>query len=150
MISGELYEASFLDLFSGSGAIGIEALSRGAVGAVFVDDSLKSIDVIKGNLSKARLSDKAEVIKGNVLTTIASLGARGKRFDIIFMDPPYDKGLVEASLSAIVRADVLNDNGFIIAEQAADEKELAIDGLTVERIKHFGRTTKMTFLAKKL
>jgi 16S rRNA (guanine(966)-N(2))-methyltransferase RsmD len=135
-----------LDLFSGSGGIGIEALSRGAQGASFVDDSLKSIDIIKDNLSRARLDDRAEVIKGNVLTTIASLGARGKRFDIIFMDPPYNKGLVEASLEAIKKSGVLSEDGFVIAEQATEEKELAIDGFTVTRIKQFGRTTKMTFL----
>jgi 16S rRNA (guanine(966)-N(2))-methyltransferase RsmD len=146
MISGELYDSRFLDLFSGSGGIGIEALSRGAQSASFVDDSLKSIDIIKDNLSRARLDDKAEVIKGNVLTTIASLGARGKRFDIIFMDPPYNKGLVEASLEVIKKSGVLSEDGFIIAEQATEEKELTVDGFTVTRIKQFGRTTKMTFL----
>jgi 16S rRNA (guanine(966)-N(2))-methyltransferase RsmD len=146
IISGELFEAEFLDLFSGSGAIGIEALSRGAASAVFVDGDRKSIDVINDNLSRARLSDKAEVIQGNVLTVINSLASRGKRFDIIFMDPPYSKGLTEASLKAIGQAGILKESGFIVAEQSVDEPELAIDGFEVYRIKDYKRTTKMTFL----
>ncbi len=148
IISPELYEAEFLDLFSGSGGIGIEALSRGALSAVFVDNSHKSTEVIKDNLTRARLMDKAQVIKGNVLSVIASLGVAGRQFDIIFMDPPYSKGLVEASLDAIHNADILKDGGFIVAEQSVNEPEIHTDGFEVYRIKDYKRTTKMTFLRK--
>ncbi len=146
IISPDLYDASFLDLFSGSGGIGIEALSRGASYAVFVDNSQKSIDVIKDNLIRSRLNDKAKVMKDNVLSAIAALGTEGKKFDIIFMDPPYGKGLTEAVLQAIVNACILCDGGYIVAEQSVDEAELNIDGLSVYRIKDYKRTTKMTFL----
>lgn len=149
IISPQLYQAEFLDLFSGSGGIGIEALSRGALTAVFVDESPQSINVIKDNLTRARFTDRAEVVKGSVMSVIASLGARGKRFDIVFMDPPYGKGLVEAALEAIQSADILKDDGFIVAEQSVDEAELNPDGFEVYRIKDYKRTTKMTFLRKK-
>jgi 16S rRNA (guanine(966)-N(2))-methyltransferase RsmD len=148
IISQELYDADFLDLFSGSGSIGIEALSRGSASAVFVDAGNQSIEIIKDNLSRARLTDKAEVIKGNVLSVIDSLGAKGKQFDIIFMDPPYSMGLVEASLDAIRKANILKDNGFIVAEQSVTEPELKPAGFEVFRIKDYKRTTKMTFLKK--
>lgn len=146
IISQEIYDTAFLDLFSGSGAIGIEALSRGAAEAVFVDNSRESIEVINDNLTRARFTDRAQVINGNVLSVIASLGRQGKRFDIIFMDPPYNKGLVEAALAAVRDAALLNDGGFIVAEQAVDEEPLNISGFCTVRIKDYKRTTKMTFL----
>jgi 16S rRNA (guanine(966)-N(2))-methyltransferase RsmD len=148
IISPELYDADFLDLFSGSGGIGIEALSRGASSAVFVDFGNESIEVINDNLTRARLADKAEVIKGNVLSVIASLGTRGRKFDIIFMDPPYSQGLVEAALAAIHSADILKEGGFIVAEQSVDEPALSPVGFEAYRIKDYKRTTKMTFLKR--
>ncbi len=149
IIAPDIYDADFLDLFSGSGAIGIEALSRGAGSAVFVDESLKSIEVIRDNLERARLIDRAEVIQGNVLSVIGALGNRNKSFDIIFMDAPYSKGLTEASLQAVVQAKILKPKGYIVAEQAVDEASLNINGLEVYRIKDYKRTTKMTFLRLK-
>ncbi len=150
IISPDIYDADFLDLFSGSGGIGIEALSRGAASAVFVDESQKSIDVIKDNITRARLTDRAQVIRGNVMSVIASLGAQGRAFDIIFMDPPYAKGLVEASLDAIHISGILKDGGYIVAEQSVDEAQLECDGFEVYRIKDYKRTTKMTFLRKRV
>lgn len=145
IINSSLPEAAFLDLFSGSGAIGIEALSRGAKRAVFVDSSNDSIEAIKRNLKASRLSEHAVVIKMSAAAAIKYLAQNGERFDIIFMDPPYSKSLVDTALAAIDNERLLANDGFIIAEQSIDEPEPNIAGLEVFRIKEY-KITKMTFL----
>lgn len=147
IISADLYECRFLDLFSGSGGIAIEALSRGAQKAVLVDADFKSISVIKNNLKASRLENKAEVFNCDVIAAISRLGKRGDKFDIIFMDPPYNKDFVNAALSAIVRSYILAEDGYIIAEQSQEDAVPKIDGLNVFRIKDY-KITKMTFLEK--
>lgn len=146
IIAWDISEADFLDLFSGSGGIGIEALSRGASSAVFVDQSPESIAVINDNLTRARLEDRAEVIRGNALSVISSLANRGKSFDIIYMDPPYSKGLAQAALEAVYAVRLLKPEGFIAVEQANTEPLPETEGFTVSRIKDYGRTTRITFL----
>lgn len=147
IIAADLYQCRFLDLFSGSGAIAIEALSRGADKAVMVDADFKSINVIKDNVKKARVSDRAEILKCDVSSAISKLGARGEKFDIIFMDPPYNKNLVNSALEHIIRFDILDDQGYIIAEQSQEESIPNINGLKVSRVKDY-KITKMTFLEK--
>lgn len=145
IIANDLYDIDFLDVYSGSGGIGIEALSRGARSAVFIDSAKKSIDVIEKNLKSSRLSDSATVLKSDVFDAILKLGRENKKFDIIFMDPPYKKGLVEETLEAIKNSKILADDGFIIAEQSSDEKEIDVDGFNVYRVKKYNKI-KMTFL----
>lgn len=145
IIAGELYDISFLDLFSGSGSIGIEALSRGANNAVLVDNNSSSVAVIKENIKKARFDNRSEVLKCTAVEAVGRLGNRGNKFDIIFMDPPYSKGFVEPVLEAVVEQKLLKLQGFIIVEQAIDEAEIKTQGLRVFRIKEY-KTTKMIFL----
>ena len=102
-----------LDLFAGTGQLGIEALSRGAREAVFTDESRKSIALIRENLELCRLSGK--VIQTDALSYLA----RGERFDIIFIDPPYDAGLYAAVLERINSVDNLNEGGIIVCEARA-------------------------------
>lgn len=149
IISADLYESRFLDLFSGSGSIAIEALSRGAKEAVLVDADFKSAAVIKQNLKASRLEGRAEVFNCDVISAINRLGKRGDKFDIIFMDPPYNKDFVNAALSAVVKADILSDEGYIIAEQSQKDAVPDINGLNVFRIKDY-KITKMTFLQKEI
>ena len=145
ILAYDLYEINFLDLFSGSGAIGIEALSRGADKAVFVDSSNESVAVIEENLKFTRLRDKAEIIKSDAMTAISKLKSKDIKFDIIFMDPPYNKEFVENTLKAIYDARLIADRGFIVAEQSIEDELPDIEGLNVFRVKEY-RTTKMTFL----
>lgn len=147
IIAAGLYDICFVDLFSGSGSIGIEALSRGARKAYFCDNNAKSIAVINDNIGRARLADKAVVMQCGYLQALERIRAAGDKIDIAFLDPPYNTGLVRGALEAIVRLDLLADDGFIIAEQAASEPELNINGLVVTRVKDY-KTTKMTYLAK--
>lgn len=106
-----------LDLFAGSGALGIEALSRGASYAVFVDSSARCVKVISSNLAATGLGASARVVKASASAALERLAASGEVFDIVFMDPPYGSGLLEASLPASAR--VLSGDGLVVAEHDA-------------------------------
>lgn len=146
IIAADLYECRFLDLFSGSGGMGIEALSRGAKKAVFVDNNRNSVAVINDNIRATRFEDRALVLNCDISGAISKLGSIGEKFDIIFMDPPYNRGFVESTLTYIVKADILADDGYIIAEQSQEDKTPEVHGLEVFRIKDY-KITKMTFLS---
>ncbi|TGS90150.1 16S rRNA (guanine(966)-N(2))-methyltransferase RsmD, partial [bacterium M00.F.Ca.ET.177.01.1.1] len=96
-IFNSLHEVSGigLDLFAGSGALGIEALSRGMEKVIFVDQNFKAIKIIKANLQHLNISDQAEVYKNNADRALKALSKRAMQFDVIFLDPPYDKGLID-------------------------------------------------------
>ena len=96
MLQYQLAGCSFLDLFAGSGAIGIEALSRGASMAVFVEDAPRALACIRENLETTHLKDRALVLAMDVMGALKRLEADGKAFDLIFMDPPYDQQLERA------------------------------------------------------
>ncbi|WP_416199205.1 16S rRNA (guanine(966)-N(2))-methyltransferase RsmD [Sporanaerobacter sp.] len=117
-------EAKVLDLFAGSGGIGIEFLSRGAGECYFIDNSLSSIKTINENLYETNLKSKSYVYKNDVFKAIKILGKKNIRFDYIFMDPPYEKGLVLETLKIVCENNILEDRGIIIAEH---ESKLMID-----------------------
>lgn len=146
ILSPALYGCSFLDLFAGSGSIGIEALSRGAREAVFVDKNRQALGVIKENIEKTNFSDKATVLGMDCFAAVKLLKEKGMKFDIIFMDPPYYSTFIQNILDETDFLDILNNEGIVVVEQAKDEAELDSEGLEVFRIKDYGRTTKMTFL----
>ena len=105
-----------LDLFSGTGAIGIEFLSRGAKKCCFVDDSQESIRTIKNNLVKTKFEEKSETYKNNVFNVINVLGRKKVGFDFIFMDPPYNRGYENKVLKTICDNNLLREDGLIIIE----------------------------------
>lgn len=148
IIAPYIYDCSFLDLFSGTGAIGIEALSRGAKEACFVDFDKNSIDIINQNISLAKFEQKAIVHNLSVLDAIDKLAINNKKFDIIFLDPPYDKNLLLPALKKIEDTKILKDDGFIICEQHIKEEELNLKNLCIYRIKEY-KITKMVFLKYK-
>lgn len=113
MLCTEILNADVLDLFSGTGALGIEALSRGAKSAVMVDSSQKATNCIKENLSAARLSENAHVVKSDFVTYAENCK---KDFDLIFLDPPYSKNFYEKALMLIAKHKLLRENGLIVAE----------------------------------
>lgn len=148
IISPYIYDCSFLDLFSGSGSIGIEALSRGAKDATFVDFNKDSINIIKQNISLSRLEQKSTVYNLDVSNAINTLSKNNQKFDIIFLDPPYNKGLLLPTLKKIEQLDLLKDDGFIICEQHINEPEINLDKLYTYRTKEY-KITKMVFLEYK-
>jgi 16S rRNA (guanine(966)-N(2))-methyltransferase RsmD len=101
-----------LDLFAGTGQLGIEALSRGAASAVFVDESIDAVRLIRDNIKHMGFEDKATVAKGEAIAFTKT----GGKFDVIFLDPPYNTGLLEKALQNIIEFDMLKENGIIICE----------------------------------
>lgn len=106
-----------LDLLAGTGQLGIEALSRGAECAVFVERRRDALQVIRENLEACGMTDKARVVNGDAMSYLKS----GEKFDLIFLDPPYASGLLEQALEEIVRFDICRRHGIIVAESAADK-----------------------------
>ena len=105
----------FLDLFAGSGSIGIEALSRGASEAVFVEKDRRAVALVEENLEFTKLADRARVVKGDVTSVLPVL--RSKRpFDIIFMDPPFDKELEHEALRILAGTDLIAPDGLVVVE----------------------------------
>lgn len=111
-----LADCRFLDLFSGSGAIGIEALSRGARDVVMVEQSTESLACIKENLKTTRLTDEARLLSMDVFRALPLLEAEGKAFDIIFMDPPYDNGLERRVLEQLADSCLVNEDTLLVVE----------------------------------
>lgn len=146
MISFDLPQCRFLDLFSGSGAIGIEALSRGASECVFVEKSKLAYDMILTNLEHTKLQPYAILYQKDVLEVLDILKKNNQKFDIIFLDPPYASGLAESVCKKIVEYDLLNKKGYIIWERSAEIDINDISGLYVIKQKSY-KTTVMTFLA---
>ena len=145
VLAPDLYDLVFLDLFSGSGGIGIEALSRGAAHCVFVDNSPASREIITGNLKAARLSEKAEIMATDVFSALALIEKTGVSFDIIFMDPPYNSGLYEPVLEKILSSHILKKDGLIVVERSASLPPPDVTGYTLIKEKSF-RTAVLTFL----
>lgn len=121
ILQWDIPDSRFLDLFAGSGAIGIEALSRGAKIATFIDDNKEAIKIINDNLAHTGLIDRSKVIKSDAASYIYKLGAEGIKFDIIFLDPPYeDSSLYEKVAKAIKDSGIYDNNSIIIAEASKD------------------------------
>lgn len=124
-----------LDLFAGSGQLGIEALSRGAQSAVFIDNSKKSLDVVKHNLSATRFEDRAKVISTDYMSY---LSMTPDRFDIVFIDPPYSTGMLEAALQSVPR--VMSDYGIILCEHPIEERlPEQVDAFKLHKVYKFGK-----------
>lgn len=111
----------FLDLFAGNGTIGIEALSRGAEYCCFVDKYRPCCEIIKRNLIKARLEEKAAVLSLNVSKAIEVLEEKGEQFDIIFTDAPYGKGLTQETLQRLSESSIIRPETIILTETAKSE-----------------------------
>ena len=130
---------NFLDLFSGSGAIGIEALSRDASLCVFVDNSPKAVKCINDNLKTTHLEDGAAVICKNASAAIAQLAVKKYRFDIVYLDPPYKEGLERETLRLLAGSGVIDGDAIIIVEASRKTGTGFLEGLPYEitRIKDY-------------
>ncbi len=136
-----------LDLFAGSGQLGIEALSRGAKSAVFVDARKESIAVIRENLKRTHLTEKAQVIRSDYLSFLKRCK---KRFRMIFLDPPYAEKYLENAIKLISEIDILAEDGIIITERPT-EKALEEEFCGFDRSKDYcyGKTIITLFRRKK-
>ena len=141
-IQFELEDKKVLDLFAGSGQLGIEAISRGARHCTFVESNKQAYAVVEQNIKKCKIEDKCTL----VFSQASSFLMNKNIFDIVFADPPYHKGLIEECLPRLVG--MMNDGGVIICESARDE-ELPenVDGWCVDRVRNYGKT-KLSYYRK--
>jgi len=111
----------FLDLFAGTGNIGLEALSRGASQVIFVEQDPRCIEAIRRNARHCGFTDGYECLAQTVDDALRRLSRRGDVFDVIFMDPPYDRGLVQEVLTGIERHALLTEEGIVVVQHSARE-----------------------------
>jgi 16S rRNA (guanine(966)-N(2))-methyltransferase RsmD len=149
VINQNVYEATFLDVFSGSGAMGIEALSRGCKKSYFIEKCKDASKCIENNLIHTKLIDKAEIMQYDYSMALNLLSQRKIQFDIIFLDPPYNNGLEKETILKIYDLGLLNRNGRLICESAASEDFSFIeqlDDFNIQKEKKY-KTTKITYIA---
>ena len=121
IIQNYLQDANVLDLFAGSGALGIETLSRGAKHCTFCDKSFKSIQILKENIKKTRMEEKSTVVSKDYKKCLEGLN---ETFNIIFIDPPYKQDIAVDAIKRILDLKLLAEDGIIILETDEEEREL--------------------------
>jgi 16S rRNA (guanine(966)-N(2))-methyltransferase RsmD len=137
--------ARFLDLFAGAGAVGLEALSRGAASATFVEQDARAVAALRANVEALGVGAVATVRRGDVLREISALYRAGERFDLVFLDPPYDSALVDETLRLLGGGGLLLAEGWVIAQHFTKRAPAeAIGVLAAFRSRRFGETT-LTF-----
>ena len=149
IIQSYIYEAKVLDLFSGSGALAIESISRGAKSAISCDNSRKAIEIIKQNIKKTHFEDQIKVINKDYKKALEEL--EKEKFDIIFLDPPYKTNFALEAIKIIIEKEMLLEDGIIIFETDQEEKEY-IDEIekyaSIKDLRKYGRV-KLLFLSRK-
>lgn len=143
IIQFEIEGRSVLDLFGGSGALAIEALSRGAKDAVIVDKDPQAVSAIRENLERTKLRQHAEICRMDYLMFLNSCK---KRFDLVFLDPPYAEKFLENALKRISEIDILKSGGIIITERPATKSlDSELPGLERSRDYRYGKTVITLF-----
>ena len=137
--------ARVLDLFAGAGGVGLEALSRGAAEATFVERDAKAVAALRANVETLGVGAAARVRRGDVLRELEALYRAGERFDIVFLDPPYDGDLVPTTLGTLGGGGLLLADGWVIAQHFTKRAPAeSIGALFAFRTRRFGETT-LTF-----
>lgn len=136
-INSKLQDSICLDLFAGSGSLGIEAISNGAKKVVFCDNNKKCIDIINKNINNFKIEDYCEVYLGDYLKNLNMLKSKNIKFDIIFLDPPYKMNVINEILDFVLKNKILNKNGIIIVEYS-DIMPNSIEGFEVIKEKKYG------------
>ncbi len=137
LIQFDVPDAVVLDMFAGSGALSFESLSRGAKRAVLIDSDRNSVAIIKKNMTELRFQDMCEVKEQSCFDFAKTCN---EKFDIIFLDPPYNKGYIEPALEAISENNLLYDDGIIVLESDNTDFKSQYDGLQILKQKKYGRT----------
>ena len=130
-------DSRVIDLFAGSGAMGLEALSRGAAACLFVETAAPALDAIRANVETFKLDGRARALRQDA-TRLAARPTAEAPFDLAFLDPPYGKGLGEAALAALKAGGWLADGAVIVFERGADEPELEAPGFEVVDQRRYG------------
>ncbi|VFQ44101.1 16S rRNA (guanine(966)-N(2))-methyltransferase RsmD [Desulfoluna butyratoxydans] len=146
IIQNHIRGAFVLDLFSGTGALGLEALSRGADHCLFVDNQRQALETCRKNIAACGFEERSTVTKWDIARNLGCLSRYPARLDLVFMDPPYRKGLADLALAHLIQAGALAPEGLVVVEHAADESPAAPDGLALTETRHYG-STALSFLS---
>ena len=130
-----------LDIFAGTGALGIESLSRGAKSAVFIDAATS--DLISENIRRAKFEDFCKVFRGDFKKVLQKISRQDLKFDLIFSDPPYAKGLAQSTINLVSELELLKTDGLLIVEHGADEILELPQNLNLLRKTVYGKTTEI-------
>jgi 16S rRNA (guanine966-N2)-methyltransferase len=145
---GALEGVRVLDVYAGSGAIGIEALSRGASSVTFIERGAASLAALRDNLRTLGIGQtEARVLRGDAVATLRRLGRQAARFDLVFLDPPYASGEAERALVALVDARLLTPEGTVVLEAAWRHPVAAVPGLQAIEERRYGDTVLLRFTA---
>lgn len=145
ILGGEVESTRVLDIFAGTGALGLEALSRGAREAVFIDKATDKL--IRENSQHCRLSDRAEILKGDVFAQLNRLSVQGRRFDLVFCDPPYHEGLWQKAISWLDDNELLAPRALVVLERGGENEPLPeLKRLKLLKNQRYGNTTQIDFL----
>jgi 16S rRNA (guanine(966)-N(2))-methyltransferase RsmD len=143
-----LPDARVLDLFAGSGSVGLEALSRGAAHATFVERDPRAVAALDANIRTLGVEPRAVVARGDVARQLGRLATGGRRFEIVFLDPPYGLDLGEQALAALAPGELVAPEGIVIAQHFTKRPPAAEYGmLRAFRTRRFGETTLTFFRA---
>lgn len=145
-ILGEITDFKVLDLFAGTGSVGIEALSRGALSCLFIEADRMIAGYIQKNLAHCRLEDSAQVWIMTVQKALTLLARKKETFDLIFIDPPYNKNLVNPSIKQTYESGLLHDNSIVVIEHSPQELP-SKETLEIFDTRHYGQT-RISFLKK--
>ena len=145
IIDWKIPGSSFLDLYAGSGAMGLEALSRGAELVVWGEADRACCQQIRKNLDRTKL-EGGIICASPVLPALARVSRKGQEFDIIFLDPPYGRGLVEKTLASLADSTLLKSGGIIIAEASKkEEAPSSVSKLCLEQMRTYGETSLLFY-----
>jgi 16S rRNA (guanine966-N2)-methyltransferase len=148
ILGDRIPERKVLDVFAGTGGLGLEALSRGASEAVFIDKVTDKL--IRDNAIHTHLIDRAEILRGDVFQALQRLSAAGRRFDLVFCDPPYHKGLWERTLVFFDTGRLLLPDAIVVVEHGRDENDVPVlQSFECVRNQGYGATTQLSIFHRK-
>lgn len=147
ILSDNIIGKKVLDLFAGTGNLGIEAISRGADEAFFID--IATDKIIRNNLNRAHFEDKAKIFKGDVFKFLKFFEKKQLIFDLIFIDPPYYKGLSQKTMEILDSSTIFSDNGIIVLESGFNEEFSAYGNIEIFRKVSYGKTTQISLWKRK-
>ncbi|MDD2315741.1 MAG: 16S rRNA (guanine(966)-N(2))-methyltransferase RsmD [Desulfobacterales bacterium] len=147
ILGPRVMDASVLDLFAGTGALGIEALSRGADSGVFIDNAVEALVVIRKNIAQCALKERSRVIRWNILKSLDCIQCHQPPFDLVFMDPPYGADMIVPTLNHLQRsASVGADVRIVVEHDASDCVPQVVSGFKIIDQRRYGKSF-VSFLA---
>ena len=147
-LTPRLPDARLLDLYAGAGGVGLEALSRGAAHVTFVERDTRAVGALRTNVETLGVAARTRVERADVDVALARLAREGVRYDIVFLDPPYDEDLIDPVLERLGHGDVVVPDALVVAQHRTKRPPPAIVGrLAAYRTRRFGETTLTFFRA---